>query len=511
MELQKNVKHGELPFLEKDIRNLFTKVKRILEVDDMKNLLEYMKSSKEENPLFQYAYTIDGENKMENLFWSHAKSFDWYQKYGDVVVFHTTYKVNAYDMPCGIFVGVDNHGKTIMFGCALLRNETTTTFKWLMKTFVGIMKKSPKTIITDQDPWMSEAIAVEMPSTKHSFCIWHITSKFSSWFVALLRDNYQAWCQDFYLLYKMTDPNEFEENWPLIVGKYDLQDNKHIQGLYKIRFFWAPAYLHEHFFGGMVTTGRSESINAFIKRFVSSNISLTEFVEQVDIGIEDINQQHIHLNLTASLRPTSLKTKSPLEEQVFGMFTPYAFKKFQQELTRATLYSLIHMEGDEFMVRYYKGEDKRSHKFWGILCRHILRVLFHEDCFKIPSSYLPLRWCCDALQAATTTTQEVVVEEILSLEEIIPHSNASIGEVLHPPQSKTKGRPKNKREKGGKEVARKQTKSCSICSQPGHTKPTCPHKENLCSGNDTNDGVSQKKQKKSSESLGLNPVFTLKV
>ncbi|KAL2931333.1 Protein FAR1-RELATED SEQUENCE 11, partial [Bienertia sinuspersici] len=188
-------------------------------------------------------------------------------------------------------------------------------------TFVVIMKKTPKTIITDQDPWMSEAIAAEMPSIKHSFCIWNITSKFSCWFVALLRDNYQKWCGDFYLLYKMTNPNEFEKNWPLMVGKYDLQDNKHIQG--------------------MVTTGRSESINAFIKRFVLSHVSLTEFVRQVDIGVQDITQAHIHLNLSASLTPTSLKTKSPLEEQVFGMFTPFAFKKFQQELSKAKLYSII--------------------------------------------------------------------------------------------------------------------------------------------------------------------------
>jgi len=39
------------------------------------------------------------------------------------------------------------------------------------------MKKPPKTIITDQDPWMTQAIAFEMPSTKHTFCIWHITAK----------------------------------------------------------------------------------------------------------------------------------------------------------------------------------------------------------------------------------------------------------------------------------------------------------------------------------------------
>lgn len=112
---------------------------------------------------------------------------------------------------------------------------------------------------------------------------------------------------------------------------------------------------------------------------------------------------------------------------------------------------------------------------------------------------------------ATTSTQEVVVEEILSLGEVVPNTHAIIAEVLRPPQSKTKGRPKKKREKGGKEIAKKQTKSCSICNQPGHTKPNCPFKENKCSIANANDGVPQKKQKITSKCLGLNPVFTLKV
>ena len=70
---------------------------------------------------------------MEHIFWSPTYCFDWYQKYGDVIVFYTTYKVNVYNMPFGIFVGVNNHGKTILFGCALLRNETTSVFRWLTK------------------------------------------------------------------------------------------------------------------------------------------------------------------------------------------------------------------------------------------------------------------------------------------------------------------------------------------------------------------------------------------
>ena len=35
------------------------------------------------------------------------------------------------------------------------------------------------------------------------------------------------------------------------------------------------------FLGGMTTIERSESINAFIKWFVSSHINLTQFIEQV--------------------------------------------------------------------------------------------------------------------------------------------------------------------------------------------------------------------------------------
>ena len=50
-----------------------------------------------------------------------------------MVVFYSTYKVNAYDMPFGIDVGVNNYEKSILFDCALLRNETTSAFRWLMK------------------------------------------------------------------------------------------------------------------------------------------------------------------------------------------------------------------------------------------------------------------------------------------------------------------------------------------------------------------------------------------
>ena len=86
---------------------------------------------------------------------------------------------------------------------------------------------------------------------------------------------------DFHKLYKFDSCEEFEHQWSQVMAKYDMLTNKHVSGLYQIKHFWVPCYLRDYFFGGMTITRRSESINAFIKRFVSSYINLTQFIEQV--------------------------------------------------------------------------------------------------------------------------------------------------------------------------------------------------------------------------------------
>jgi hypothetical protein len=133
MELEKNIKHGDLPFLRKDIHNFFNKIHHDNMNGDANDLLQLCKFAKDENFCFQFAFTVDKEKRLQNICWSPPHCFELYQEYGDVVAFDTTYKVNAYNMPFGIFVGVDNHGRTILFGCALIRNETVSTFQWLMK------------------------------------------------------------------------------------------------------------------------------------------------------------------------------------------------------------------------------------------------------------------------------------------------------------------------------------------------------------------------------------------
>ncbi|KAK8511689.1 hypothetical protein V6N12_000733 [Hibiscus sabdariffa] len=76
MELHKNVKHGELSFIDKDVRNLFDRVKRMLGASDAKDLVDYMKSARQENKMFQYVFTVDGYRRLEHLFWCQPQSFD---------------------------------------------------------------------------------------------------------------------------------------------------------------------------------------------------------------------------------------------------------------------------------------------------------------------------------------------------------------------------------------------------------------------------------------------------
>ena len=127
MELESHLKHGQLPFFQRDICNLYVKMRRKNAKNDAMDLLQFCKVAKGENSRFQYAFTTVEENRLTHIF-GHllivligTKNMEtWVFIYFIYYFFYTTYKVNAYNMLFGIFVGVNNHGKTILFGCALL-------------------------------------------------------------------------------------------------------------------------------------------------------------------------------------------------------------------------------------------------------------------------------------------------------------------------------------------------------------------------------------------------------
>jgi hypothetical protein len=140
LELEKDICPGNLPFLEKDIRNFIQSQSGIGKDSDASDVLKLCKSLKDIDDTFKYEFTIDESNKLEHIIWAYGDSIRAYEAFGDVVVFDTTYRINRYDMPLGIWVGVDNHGNTIFFGCVLLRDEKISSFTWALKVKFYLLK-----------------------------------------------------------------------------------------------------------------------------------------------------------------------------------------------------------------------------------------------------------------------------------------------------------------------------------------------------------------------------------
>lgn len=410
MELEKCVEPGYLPFTEKDVRNLIQSLRKVEQDEESIDLPRICKNLKEKDPYFRYEFTTDVNGRLENISWSYASSVRSYEIYGDAVVFDTTRRLNALDMPLGVWVGMNNYGMPCFFGCVLLREENIHSFSWALKVFLKFMNgKAPQTILTDQNMYLKEAIEIEMPTTKHAHCIWLIMAKFPSWFNAVLGERYNDWKTEFYRLYNLEAIEDFEHGWRVIIDKFGLHTNRHITNLFTFRTLWALPFLRSHFFAGMTSSGLAKAINAFIQRFLNSQTQLAHFIEQVAIAVDFKDQASEQQIMQQNLQNICLKTGSPLEEHAASILTPYAFSKFQDELVVAAQYASFQVEESCFLVRHHTKMDGARKVFWvprdgflscscrmfefsGTLCRHALRVLSTINCFQIPDRYLPLRW-----------------------------------------------------------------------------------------------------------------------
>jgi hypothetical protein len=73
--------------------------------------------------------------------------------FGDVVTFDTTYRTNRYSMPLAMFVGFSSNLRNVVFAQALIRDEKTDTFAWVIKQFKHCMssEKEPRVIFTGME------------------------------------------------------------------------------------------------------------------------------------------------------------------------------------------------------------------------------------------------------------------------------------------------------------------------------------------------------------------------
>ncbi|XP_074336683.1 protein FAR1-RELATED SEQUENCE 5-like [Apium graveolens] len=251
------------------------------EISDAQAGLDLLHRLNEESGSKYFIRTeVDEENRLKCLVWIDPRCIMAYQNFGDVMAFDTTYRTNRYAMPFVPFTGVNHHYQSVIFGFALMRDEHASTFEWILRTWLeGVGNNPPLTIITDQDQAMASAIAVVLPNTTHLLCSWHISQKFPE----KLAHYYSAFPEfktDFNnCIYKSLTECVFEARWASFVEKYHLQDHKWLKGLYELKHKWIPAYTRNKFSAFQNSTSRSEGMNSFFDKYVSSATGLKEFIE----------------------------------------------------------------------------------------------------------------------------------------------------------------------------------------------------------------------------------------
>lgn len=234
-----------------------------------------------------------------------------------------------------------------------------------------------------------------------------------------------------------------------------------------------------------------------------------------------------------------IRTCFPIEEHAASILTPYAFELLQHEIELSMKYAATETGNGSYIVRHHTKfdggrlvswiEEKESihcsckeFEFSGILCRHAIRVLVVKNYFCLPSNYLPFRWrresslipksrhivnsnggssvdfrslvqCLEAESLKTKDREQVTARELekviqtikgmpeseeclIDLEPCVPNNDGC--DVENPIVSKTKGRPKGSRPKGGVEVAKK-PRRCHVpnCGGTNHDSRNCPNKK----------------------------------
>ncbi|KAF8400134.1 hypothetical protein HHK36_013430 [Tetracentron sinense] len=279
-------------------------------------------------------------------------------------------------------------------------------------------------------------------------------------------------------------PQEWEEPWATLLESHSLQNNTWTKRLYKTKELWANPYLQCHYFAGMRSTQRSESMNAIFRKVFDRHTPLFQFIELFDKAIGRMREAEAREDcITNQTAPVLLSNMESLKCHISQIYTANMFK--------------------------------------GIPCSHIMTIMKVEQLTKLPNSIIMTRWtkmskggipsssgdmyrtpdspktihhrnlvnACNGLSLIAAESEEsyddtmcvisqqmkrvCINEDVSEQEENCEFPiNKNVDTIRDPIRVRTKGQPSMRL----KSHFEKKKRRCSLCRKEGHTQPKCPNK-----------------------------------
>ncbi|XP_058726880.1 protein FAR1-RELATED SEQUENCE 5-like [Vicia villosa] len=325
--------YNDVGFTKKDLYNYSDKkMCDVVKDGDVAAALNYLKVKSSTDPMLYAEYCVSSDGRLKSLFWADGPSRSDYICFGDVLAFDTTYRKNKYNYPLVIFSGCNHHSQTVIFGAALVSDETIETYKWLLKCFLDCMEnKYPEAVVTDGDGAMREAIKQIYPDATHRLCAWHLNknagenvkkSQFLDGFKKAMYSNFTT--------------EQFEEFWWEMYKENELEGNSWVAKTYETKSLWATAYLHDKFFGHIRTTSQCEAVNAIIKSYVRKKGCIFEFMHNLEQALRDYRNNELVADFKSKFSDPVLTTHlRPIESDAAKTYTAEIFKEIKEEIMKA--------------------------------------------------------------------------------------------------------------------------------------------------------------------------------
>ncbi|RYQ85429.1 hypothetical protein Ahy_B10g104990 [Arachis hypogaea] len=235
----------------------------------------------------------------------------------------------------------------------------------------------------------------------HRWCIWHIIKKIPGKLNGYKRhiENKQEMS---HVVWNSQTKESFDRNSDDFLLKYGLVDNKWLSDLCEDRHIWISIYLDHHFWAGMRSTQRSESIHSFFNKFITRNSSLIQFVKQYDNCLGSREQTERESDAADFQTVIPCATKSSIEAQFQHVYTHQKFREVQAQF-RGKVNCITRLMNSALGYSVYEvGEQVSSsifNKFTcllfesrGILCHHALSVLSFERVTQVSPRYILEQW-----------------------------------------------------------------------------------------------------------------------
>ncbi|XP_057950573.1 protein FAR1-RELATED SEQUENCE 5-like isoform X3 [Malania oleifera] len=395
-------------------------------------LLHYFQRQHFENPLFFYATQLDVDDKVTNVFWADDNMVGDYDHFGDVVCVDTSCRSNKDFRPFVQFVGVNHHKEVVIFGAALLYDETVESLKWLFRTFVEAMSgKKPKAILTDQDAAIVEAIASVLPETDHRVCVWQMYQNALKHLSHVVKD-ITSFAKDFRsCIYDHEDEEDFVHAWEAMLDKFGLQQNEWLRWMFREREKWGVVYGRNTFFVNVEGMHLVESLSNNLRDYLKSDIDMLEFFKQFERAVDEQRCKELEASFDMSRCMPKLMANVVLLKHASDFYTPKAFEVFQKEYERCLNVVVNKCNENSLSFEYKANKFGKSReqvvifnssdntvscncmKFEsvGVLCSHALKVLDHRNIKVIPSQYILKRWMKDARVESARDSSGCTVQE----------------------------------------------------------------------------------------------------